>query len=60
MGFEQPGLVKDVPARGRRVGLDDLQMSLPTQTILLFCLGKRIGKGHSLKRKQISFWHSEL
>ena len=23
-GFEQPGLVKDVPAHGRGVGLDDL------------------------------------
>ena len=32
-GFEQPGLVKDVPPHGRGVGLDDLQRSLPTQTL---------------------------
>ena len=32
--FEQPDLVQDVPAQGREVGLDDLQRSLPAQTIL--------------------------
>ena len=31
-GLEQPGLVEDVPARGWRAGLEDLQRSLPTQT----------------------------
>ena len=35
-GCEQPNLVKDVPAHGRSVGLDDLQRFLPTQTILRF------------------------
>jgi len=35
-GFEQPGLVKDVPAHGRGVGLDDLQRSFPTQIMLRF------------------------
>ena len=34
--FEQPDLVKDVPAHASRVGLDGLQRSLPTQTILRF------------------------
>jgi len=35
---EQPDLVKEVPAHGRGgFGIDDLQTSLPTQTILLFC-----------------------
>jgi len=33
-GFEQPDLVKDVPACGMGVGLDDLQWFLPTQTVL--------------------------
>jgi len=33
-GSEQPGLVKDVPAHYRGVGLDDSQRSLPTQSIL--------------------------
>ena len=33
-GFEQPDLVEGVPAHGRVVGLDDLERSLPTQTIL--------------------------
>ncbi|KAK4832815.1 hypothetical protein QYF61_025683 [Mycteria americana] len=33
--FGQPDLVKDVPARGRGVGLD-IQRSLPNQTILSF------------------------
>ena len=33
-GFEQLDLVKDVSAHGREVGLDDLQRSLPTQTML--------------------------
>jgi len=33
-GSEQPGLVEDVPACSRRVGLDDLQRSLPTQNVL--------------------------
>ena len=32
--FEQPDLVKDDPAHGRVVGLDDLQRSFPTQTVL--------------------------
>ena len=32
-GSEQPDLVEDGPAPGRRVGLDDLERSLPTQTI---------------------------
>lgn len=31
--FEQPGLVKDVPVHGRRVGPDDPSKTLPTQTI---------------------------
>jgi len=33
-GSEQPGLVEDVPAHCRRVGLDDLKRSLLTQTVL--------------------------
>ena len=33
-GSEQPGLVEDVPAHCRGVGLDDLSRSLPTQSIL--------------------------
>lgn len=36
MGFEQPHLVKDDPARGKGGGLDGLQKSFPTQTILWF------------------------
>jgi len=35
-GSEQPDLVEDVPAHGRGVGLDGLQRSLPTQTVLSF------------------------
>jgi len=35
-GFEQPGLVEDVPAHGREVGTRWSLRSLPTQTILLF------------------------
>jgi len=34
---EQPGLVEDVPARGRGVGPRWSLRSLPTQTILWFC-----------------------
>jgi len=34
--LEQPGLVKDIPAQGRGVELDDLQKSLPIQSILCF------------------------
>jgi len=33
-GFGQFDLVKNVPALGMGVGLNDLQRSLPTQTIL--------------------------
>lgn len=33
-GFEQHNLVKDVPACGTGVGLNDLKVFLPTQTIL--------------------------
>jgi len=33
-GSEQPGLAEDVPAHCRGVGLDDLESSLPTQSIL--------------------------
>jgi len=33
-GSEQPGLVEDLPAHCRGVGLDDLCRSLPTQTVL--------------------------
>lgn len=33
-GFEQPDLVKEVPAHGRKIGLDDLLRYLPAQTIL--------------------------
>jgi len=33
-GSEQPDLVEDVPAHCRGVGLDDLERSLPTETIL--------------------------
>jgi len=33
-GFEQLGLVEDIIAHCRGVGLDDLQRSLPTQHIL--------------------------
>jgi len=33
-GFEQPDLVDDVPAFCREIGLDDLQGSLPTQSII--------------------------
>jgi len=36
-GSEQPGLVEDVPAHSRGVGLQDLQRFLPTQSILRFC-----------------------
>lgn len=32
--FEHPNLVKDIPAHGRGLELDDLEMSLPTQFIL--------------------------
>ena len=32
-GSEQPDVGEDVPAHGRGVGSDDLQRSLPTQTI---------------------------
>ena len=41
-GSEQPDPVEDVPAHCRGVGLDDLEMSLPTQTTLWF---------HDIKRK---------
>lgn len=33
-GFEQHNLVKDIPACGTGVGLNDLKVFLPTQTIL--------------------------
>jgi len=33
-GSEQPDLVEDVPAHCRGVGIDDLERSLPTQTVL--------------------------
>jgi len=33
-GSEQPDLVEDVPALGRGVGLDCLERSLPTQSVL--------------------------
>jgi len=33
-GFEWPDLVKDVPAHGRWVGLDDLQSTFPSQTMI--------------------------
>ena len=33
-GSEQPGVLQDVPAHCRGVGLDDLERSLPTQSIL--------------------------
>ena len=33
-GSEQPDLVEDVPAHCRAVGLEDVERSLPTQTIL--------------------------
>jgi len=34
---EQPGLVEDVPAHCRGIGLDDLQWCLLMQTIICFC-----------------------
>lgn len=33
---EQPHLVKDIPAHGRGLGLDDFSRCLPTQTIICF------------------------
>jgi len=35
-GAEQPGLVEDISANCKGVGLDDLERSLPTQSILCF------------------------
>jgi len=35
-GWEHPGMVKGVPARGTGMGMRRSVMSLPTQTILCF------------------------